>query len=107
MIFLYLLIQVLSSYGMVLSDEHFQELTQRLGFVNGSLSYTDFIQVFEDPRFHGPGEEIQRTGNHRVNPIRGDEEGMTADQVEVKLLSKLRENFAVSCNCCQVLNFTD
>jgi hypothetical protein len=32
---------------------------------------------------------------------------MTADQVEVKLLSKLRENFAVSCNCCQVLNFTD
>lgn len=83
---------------MVMSDEQFQELTRMLGFENGSLSYTDFIQAFEDPRIQGPGEDIQRSGNHRVNPIRGDEEGMTADQVEAKLRQKLRENFAVSVN---------
>ncbi|VDI45640.1 Hypothetical predicted protein [Mytilus galloprovincialis] len=86
--------EVLASYGMVMSDEQFQELTRMLGFENGSLSYTDFIQAFEDPRIQGPGEDIQRSGNHRVNPIRGDEEGMTADQVEAKLRQKLRENFA-------------
>lgn len=86
--------EVLASYGMTMSDEHFQELTKQLGFENGSLSYTDFIQAFEDPRGQGPGEDIQRSGNHRVNPIRGDEEGMTAEQVEAKLRNKLRENFA-------------
>jgi len=31
-----------------------------------------------------------------VNPIRGDEIGMTVEEVEKKLASKLRENFAVS-----------
>lgn len=90
-----LFLQVLASYGMSMSDEHFQELTKRLGFENGSLSYTDFIQAFEDPRIQGPGEDIERSGNHRVNPIRGDEEGMTAEMVENKLRQKLRENFMV------------
>ena len=37
-----------------------------------------------------------RTGNHHVNAIRGDQYGMTADEVEAKLRAKLRENFAVS-----------
>jgi hypothetical protein len=31
-----------------------------------------------------------------VNAIRGDQYGMTAEEVEVKLRAKLRENFTVS-----------
>lgn len=79
-----------------MTDDQFLELTERIGFTNGQMEYSDFVSAFEDPRAQGPGDEIQRTGNHRVNPIRGDEWGMTADEVEAKLRSKLRENFAVS-----------
>ena len=82
--------------GLPMSDENFQDLTQKVGFKNGSMQYTDFVTAFEDPRIFGLADEIQRTGNHHVNPIRGDEVGMTADQVEQKMLSKLRENFGVS-----------
>ena len=88
---------------MFLSDEQFNILVSKLSFNNkGHMLYTDFINSFDDPRVGGPGEDIQRTGNHRVNPIRGDEYGMTVEQVERKLASKLRENFAVSnyrCVC--------
>lgn len=79
-----------------MTDDQFKELTERVGFMNGYMNYSDFVMAFEDPRAQGPGDEILRVGNHRVNPIRGDEWGMTADEVEAKLRSKLRENFAVS-----------
>lgn len=87
--------QVLGSFGILMTDEQFKELVERVGFINGYLQYSDFVMAFEDPRAQGPGDEILRVGNHRVNPIRGDEWGMTADEVEAKLHSKLRENFAV------------
>ncbi|KAK3098848.1 hypothetical protein FSP39_023679 [Pinctada imbricata] len=86
--------EVLAAHGMPMSDESFNELTGRLGFQNGHMMYSDFVAAFEDPRVQGPGDEVQRSGNHRVNPIRGDEFGMTADQVETKLRNKLRENFS-------------
>lgn len=90
------LFQVLGSFGVLMTDDQFKELTERVGFMNGYMNYSDFVMAFEDPRAQGPGDEILRVGNHRVNPIRGDEWGMTADEVEAKLRSKLRENFAVS-----------
>nr|XP_022292188.1 EF-hand calcium-binding domain-containing protein 6-like isoform X2 [Crassostrea virginica] len=86
--------EVLGSFGILMTDEQFKELVERVGFINGYLQYSDFVMAFEDPRAQGPGDEILRVGNHRVNPIRGDEWGMTADEVEAKLHSKLRENFA-------------
>ena len=89
--------QVLASFGMFLSDEQFNILISKLSFNNkGHMLYSDFVNSFDDPRVGGPGEDIVRSGNHRVNPIRGDEYGMSIDQVERKLASKLRENFAVS-----------
>ena len=82
---------------MFLSDEQFNILVTKLSFNNkGHMHYTDFVNSFDDPRVGGPGEDIQRSGNHRVNPIKGDQWGMTIDEVEKKLASKLRENFAVS-----------
>ncbi|XP_069133814.1 EF-hand calcium-binding domain-containing protein 6-like isoform X1 [Argopecten irradians] len=86
--------EVLVSMGMPMADEHFQDLVSKIGFHNGSMLYSDFVLAFEDPRIFGPGDDVQRSGNHHVNPIRGDEFGMSADEVERKLLSKLRENFA-------------
>ena len=44
----------------------------------------------------GPPKELpKRPSNHRVNPIRGDEFSMSAEQVEDRLRQKLRENFEV------------
>ena len=43
----------------------------------------------------GPAEQLQKGSNHHVNPIRGDEHGLTAIEVEAKLRSKLRHNFEV------------
>ena len=60
------------------------------------MTYTDFVESFQDPRMGGPAEELQKKNNHHVNKVRGDEWGMTAEQAEMKLLSKLRQNFEVS-----------
>ena len=86
-------------FGFVMSDEQFNILVSKLNFnARGQMQYSDFVANFYDPRHGGPGEEIQRSGNHRVNPIRGDQFGMSIEEVEEKLRSKLRENFAVSDN---------
>ena len=101
-IFCFFPFQVLASFGMFLSDEQFNILVTKLSFNNkGHMHYTDFVNSFDDPRVGGPGEDIQRSGNHRVNPIKGDQWGMTIDEVEKKLASKLRENFAVSFSLVQ------
>ncbi|KAL4233424.1 EF-hand calcium-binding domain-containing protein 6 [Mactra antiquata] len=87
--------QVLVSFGMVMCDEQFNILVSKLNFdERGRMQYTDFVTNFYDSRHGGPGEDIQRSGNHRVNPIRGDQFGMSMEEVERKLASKLRENFA-------------
>lgn len=80
---------------MVMTDEQFEELMSRLHLHNGHMHYMDFVLNFEDPRSLGESQLI-RKGNHKVNPIRGDQFGMTAEEVEGKLKAKLRENFAVS-----------
>ena len=86
---------------MLMNDEQFNILVSKLNFnERGRMMYPDFISSFEDPRSIGLGEELQRSGNHRVNPIRGDQFGMTIEEVERKLASKLRENFAVSQSRC-------
>lgn len=87
--------QILNSYGIVMTDENFKELTTKLGFTNGHMLYSDFVVAFEDPRIGGPTEDVERENNFRVNPIRG-EYGMSAEEVEKKLRQKLRENFTVS-----------
>ena len=43
----------------------------------------------------GPSVELFKTNNHRVNPIRGDEYGLSALEVESRLRNKLRESFEV------------
>ena len=59
------------------------------------MTYSDFVANFEDPRAAGPAVEISKSPNHKWNSIRGDEVGMTAEQVEAKFMAKLRENFEV------------
>ncbi|XP_006816237.1 EF-hand calcium-binding domain-containing protein 6-like [Saccoglossus kowalevskii] len=84
--------KVLESFGMYMVDEHFNDLVLRLGFNKGQLSYSDFVLNFEDPRRAGPGEEIQRTPNHRYNKL--DMQLMSALEVEAQLRDKLREGFS-------------
>ena len=79
-----------------MSDPQFKELCGALRFHRGSMLYTDFVANFEDLREGGPSESLSKVPNHRVNPIRGDEYGMSAIEVESKLRNKLRENFEVS-----------
>ncbi|RUS70512.1 hypothetical protein EGW08_021724 [Elysia chlorotica] len=87
---------VLSDLGIMMSNEQFQELMARLNVTNGHMQYMDFIMNFGDPRpesLDGPLGGVAHPANHKVNPIRGDEHGMTALEVESKLRQKLRENF--------------
>ena len=91
-------VQVLSDLGIMMSNEQFQELMARLNVTNGHMQYMDFIMNFGDPRpdsLDGPLGGVVHPANHKVNPIRGDEHGMTALEVESKLRQKLRENFTV------------
>ena len=72
----------------------------RLNVTNGHMQYMDFIMNFGDPRpetVEGPLGGVVHPANHKVNPIRGDEHGMTALEVESKLRQKLRENFHGKC----------
>lgn len=63
----------------------------------GTIDYYTFIEAFDDPRGRNElVENIKRSGNHHVNKHRGDDFGLSAEQAEQKLRSKLRENFAVS-----------
>ena len=84
-----------------MSDPQFKELCGRLQFHNGHMKYMDFVTNFEDLRVGGPPGDLNKVSNHRVNPIRGDEYGMSALEVESKLRNKLRENFEV--RFCQLL----
>ncbi|XP_041351388.1 EF-hand calcium-binding domain-containing protein 6-like [Gigantopelta aegis] len=86
--------EVLADFNILMTDEQFNVLVSKLDFNSGFMNYYDFIASFSDPQPTGLGEEIERTGNHRVNPIHGDEFGMSALEVESKLRAKLRENFA-------------
>ena len=60
------------------------------------MTYTDFLLSFEDLRPNGPIGRLAKRPNHRVDAIRGDEYGMTSEEVEQRLRQKLRENFAVT-----------
>ena len=44
-------------------------------------------------------EDFKKHGNHKTYAHRGDDFGLSADQAEAKLRSKLRENFSVSKVC--------
>ena len=88
-------VQILANLGMLTTDSQFDELMSRLHFHNGHMEYIDFVLNFGDPR-PPDSNSVVRPGNHRVNAIRGDQYGMTAEEVEVKLRAKLRENFSVS-----------
>lgn len=88
--------QMLASFGMLMTDDQFKQLTAKLNFQNNFMNYNDFVTSFEDATGSSTGsQEVVRRGNHHVNPIRGDEYGMTALEAESKLRSKLRENFTV------------
>ena len=78
-----------------MTDEQFKELCAQLSFSNGYMSYSDFVNNFDDPRPNGAQEDLVKAPNHRWNEIRGQEFGMSATEVEEKLRKKLRENFAV------------
>ncbi|ESO84984.1 hypothetical protein LOTGIDRAFT_236027 [Lottia gigantea] len=83
--------RLLYNMGFVMSDEQFQELVTKLQFSDGFMSYKNFINNFENR--NGQEVDIIRTGNHHVNPIRGDEFGFKAQEVENRLRTKLRDNF--------------
>ncbi|CAH1799481.1 unnamed protein product [Owenia fusiformis] len=85
---------VLRDYGILMTDNVYDEVCSKLQFHKGFMDYKDFVANFEDPRIDGPGVDIVRSGNHRVNVARGDELGMSAMECEAKLRNKLREGFA-------------
>jgi len=61
------------------------------------MNYTDFVRCFEIRRPWTPtnSSENRRPPNHRVNEIRGDELGLSTDELESRLRQKFDENFDV------------
>ncbi len=47
--------------------------------------------------------QLQKRPNHKVNRIRGDEVGLSAEEVEEKLRGKLRHNFEVMSHSVRVV----
>ena len=78
---------------MYMSDEQFGHLCDIIGFSRGPLTYTDFVEQFEDPRAGGPGDEIQRVPNHRYTHL--PTASMSAEEVEALLKDKMRQAFGV------------
>ncbi|XP_071791136.1 EF-hand calcium-binding domain-containing protein 6-like [Asterias amurensis] len=83
--------QVLKSFGMYMEDDQFSSLCEIVGFNRGPLTYTDFVEQFEDPRARGPGDEITRVPNHRYTHLLT--QSMTSGEVEGLLLDKMRQAF--------------
>ena len=83
-------------FGFCFGDQEFDHLCSHLAFQNGKMSYTDFLVNFEDLRIGEKEPDLEKPPNHHFNAVRGDEYGMTAEEVEEKLHQKLRENFEVS-----------
>jgi hypothetical protein len=88
---------MLESFGFILPDEQFSRLCEQLSFTNGYMNYNDFVRAFENRRPWTPTAdgENQRPSNHHVNEIRGDEVGMSCEELETKLRQKMEENFNV------------
>jgi Ca2+-binding EF-hand superfamily protein len=82
----------LENYGFVLSDDQFNRLCVELSFNKGYMRYVDFLHSFDQHCLWTPMSN-SRPSNHRVNEIRGDEFGLSAEEVEARLRDKLRENF--------------
>ncbi|MBN3284884.1 EFCB6 protein, partial [Polyodon spathula] len=83
--------KVLDDCGLITDDEQFQILTDKLGFKQGEISYSDFLMKFEDHRVGSPGAALQHTSNHRVNGTKAH--FMSAEQCLIQFVNKLHEDF--------------
>ncbi|RXM34729.1 EF-hand calcium-binding domain-containing protein 6 [Acipenser ruthenus] len=83
--------KVLDDCGLITDDEHFQILTDKLGFKQGEISYSDFLMKFEDHQVGSPGAALQHTSNHHVNGTKTH--FLSAEQCLIQFVNKLHENF--------------
>ncbi|MGH0129470.1 UNVERIFIED_CONTAM: hypothetical protein FKN15_075548 [Acipenser sinensis] len=83
--------KVLDDRGLITDDEQFQILTDKLGFKQGEISYSDFLMKFEDHQVGSPGAALQHTSNHRVNGTKTH--FLSAEQCLIQFGNKLHENF--------------
>ncbi|XP_061420303.1 EF-hand calcium-binding domain-containing protein 6 [Lethenteron reissneri] len=81
--------QILQECGMIMEDDQFNALLQRLGFTNGSITYSDFLACFEDRRIYGPGEQLLLSPNHRVAEV--SRQHCRAEDCHAALPDKLRQ----------------
>eukprot|EP00794_Sanderia_malayensis_P021385 gene21385-23472_t len=83
----------LENLGLLMHDDQYKELTKRIGFFKGKLSYSDFLERFEDIERFGEGGKTMHLDNHRFNKIIERSESMNAEEVEVIMRKKIHESF--------------
>ncbi|XP_065054660.1 EF-hand calcium-binding domain-containing protein 6-like, partial [Rhopilema esculentum] len=83
----------LQNLGLLMHDDQFKELTNRLGFFKGTMSFSDFIHKFEDLDKFGEGGKTLHMNNHRYNKVKERSETMTAEEVEKIMRNKISESF--------------
>ncbi|EDV26886.1 uncharacterized protein TRIADDRAFT_54259 [Trichoplax adhaerens] len=84
---------VLGGMGLSMSDEQFKILIKKFGFYKGNLSYTDFVDKFDNTR--SPLQNDPTVQFHPVQKykVREQKYTMTAEEVETKLRNKIRDGF--------------
>uniref|UniRef100_UPI00089DAA5E EF-hand calcium-binding domain-containing protein 6-like n=1 Tax=Ciona intestinalis TaxID=7719 RepID=UPI00089DAA5E len=83
--------KMLDDIGLRMEDSQFKELMKMLHVNGRGLLYSDFVESFQDPRTDGMGKELERAGNHIVNPT--NVRYMTAQECYDQLLERMRQNF--------------
>ncbi|XP_070611399.1 EF-hand calcium-binding domain-containing protein 6 isoform X2 [Erythrolamprus reginae] len=75
--------KLLEDIEMPMSDDHFNLLTEKIGYPAGGLSYLDFIAIFEDSRLGGACSNRQAIKSHF----------MTAEECLSQYSDKLAEEY--------------
>jgi len=83
----------LQHLGLLMHNDQFKELTNRLGFNQGTISYSDFVHKFEEIGEFGEGGKTLYMDNHRYNKIKERSESMTAEEIEEIMRKKIFESF--------------
>ncbi|XP_076811807.1 EF-hand calcium-binding domain-containing protein 6-like [Clavelina lepadiformis] len=82
---------MLEDMGFIMEETQFLELIKILPFNGKGLDYSDFIASFQDLRTHGMGQELERAGNHTVNPT--NVKYMNAQECYHQIIERMRQNF--------------
>ncbi|XP_042191044.1 EF-hand calcium-binding domain-containing protein 6 isoform X2 [Callorhinchus milii] len=83
--------KLLKGCGIIMTDEQFTILADRLGFKNGDMNFCEFSGLFEDRRANNPGAVLKRMGQTDQNTC--NLRYMSAEECIQHVMNELRKNY--------------